>query len=142
MCYYQLGTYDVQETILALDPVRPGRLTVTCVFASNSPALGCLCIVRRKSTAVESFHVIRQSNNTASIEGLNSDNYTVLTFDIEQNGLPGNRGAYLEEFEIQNGSENGKSCNNALNVLVTIKLPVPVLINIDMFLNDLRRALC
>ena len=105
MCYYKLGTYDVQETILALDPVRPGRLTVTCVFAFNSSALGCLYIVRRKSTAVESFHVIKQSNNTASIEDLNSDNYTVLTFDIEQNSLPGNRAAYLEEFEIQNGSE-------------------------------------
>ena len=117
MCYYKLGTYDVQETILALDPVIPGRLTVTCVFASNSSALGCLCIIRRQSTAVESFHVIKQPNNTASIEGLNSDNYTVLTFDIERNGLPGNRAAYLEEFEIQNGSEmelgtavNGKSC--------------------------------
>ena len=102
---FYIGTYDVQETILALDPVRHGRLTVTCVFAFNSSALGCLCIVRRKSTAVENFHVIKQSNNTASIERLNSDNYTVLTFDIEQNGLPGNRAAYLEEFEVQNGSE-------------------------------------
>ena len=116
--YYKLGTYDVQETISVVDPVRPGRLTVTCVIAFNSSALGCLSIVRRKSTAVESFHVLKQSNSTASIEGLNSDNYTVLTFDIEQNGLPGNRAAYLEEVELRNGSEielgTWQACNDAL----------------------------
>ena len=82
-----------------------GRLNITCVFATNSSALGCLSIVRRNSTAMESFHVIKKSNNSLSIEDLDSDNYTVLTFDIEQNGLPGNRAAYIEEVELQHGSE-------------------------------------
>ena len=83
-----------------------GRLNITCVFAANSSALGCLSIVRRNSTAMESFHVIKKSNNSLSIEDLDSDNYTVLTFDIEQDGLPGNRAAYIEEVELQHGSEN------------------------------------
>ena len=84
----------------------PGRLNITCVFAANSSALGCLSIIRRNSTAMESFHVIKKSNNFLSIEDLDSDNYTMLTFDIEQDGLPGNRAAYIEEVELQHGLEN------------------------------------
>ena len=108
---YILGTYDVQKTTSISDPVRAGRLNVTCVFASNSSALGCLSIVGGKSSGNESFHVARRSNNTLSIGNLDSDNYTVVTFDIEHNGLPGNRSAYIEEVELQNGIniESGKT---------------------------------
>ena len=106
VCTYchTLGTYDVQQTTSVYDPVS-GRLNVTCVFASNSLASGCLTIVRGKSSATESFHVTNRSNNTLSIGGLDSDNYTVMTFDIEQDGLPGNRAAYIEEIELQNASK-------------------------------------
>ena len=54
---------------------------------------------------MESFHVIKESNNSLSIDDLVSDNYTMLTFDIEQDGLPGNRTAYIDEVELQHGSE-------------------------------------
>ena len=53
---------------------------------------------------MESFHVIKKANNSLSIEDLESDNYTVVTFDIERDGLPGNRAAYIEEVELQHGS--------------------------------------
>ena len=111
---YILGTYDVQKTTLASDPVKAGRLTITCEFASNSSALGCLSILGGMSSAVESFHIMTQSNNTLSVGNLDSDNYTVVTFDIERNGLPGNRAAYMEEVELQNGSkiEQGTSVNH------------------------------
>ena len=100
-----LGTYDVQKTTSVGDPMRAGRLNITYVFASKSLALGCLSIIGGKSSAAESFHVITQANNKVSFGGLDSDNYTVVTFDIEQNGLPGNRSAYIEEVELQNGSK-------------------------------------
>jgi len=107
---YILGTYDVQKTISVSDPMRAGRLNINCVFASNSLALGCLSIVGGKSSGTESFHVAKRSNNTLSIGNLDSDNYTVVTFDIEQNGLPGNRAAYMEEVELLNElkMESGK----------------------------------
>ena len=101
-----LGTYDVQQTTSLSNPVRPGTLNVTCVFASNSSALGCLSIIREMSSVTESFHAIAQSNNTLSVGDLDVGNYAIMTFDIEQNGLPGSRAAYIEEVEFQNGSKN------------------------------------
>ena len=101
-----LGTYDVQQTISLSNPVRPGTLNVTCIFALNSSALGCLSIIREMSSVTESFHVIAQSNNTLSVGDLDVGNYTIMTFDIGQNGLPGSRAAYIEEVELQNGSKN------------------------------------
>ena len=83
--------------------MRAGRLIINCVFASNSSALGWLSIVGGKSSGNESFHVAKRSSNTLSIGNLDSDNYTVATFDIEQNGLPGNRAAYIEDVELLNG---------------------------------------
>ena len=100
---YYVGTYGAQEAISVGDP---GRLNITCILSDNSSALGCLSIVRGDSSATESFHVIKQSNNTASIEDLESDNYTVVTFDIEQNGIPRNQAAYLEEVELHGSANN------------------------------------
>ena len=101
-----LGTYEVQQTTSLSNPVRPGTLNVTCVFASNSSALGCLSIIREMSSVTESFHAIAQSKITLSVGDLDVGNYTIMTFDIEQNGLPGSRAAYMEEVELQNGSKN------------------------------------
>ena len=53
---------------------------------------------------MKSFHAIKKSNNSLLIDDLVSDNYTLVTFDIEQDGLPGNQAAYLELVELHNGS--------------------------------------
>ena len=79
-----------------------GKLNITCVFAFHSLALGCLSVVGGKPSSAERFYVIKKSNNTTLVEDLESDNYTVVTFDIEHNGLPGNQSANIEDVEIQN----------------------------------------
>ena len=99
----------MQQTTSVHDPAS-GRLNVTCVFASNSLASGCLIIVRGKSSATESFHVANRSNDTVSIGGLDSDNYIVVTFDIQQDGLPGNRASYIEEVRLQESGATFTIC--------------------------------
>ena len=70
-----------------------------------------LSIIGGKSSTAEKFYVVKKTNNTILVEDLDSDNYTVVTFDIEHSGLPGNRSAYIEDVEIQNElkMESGKT---------------------------------
>ena len=79
----------------------PGTVTVQATFAVDSLAHGFLVIlVDTRGTAVSVTSTLRP-NHTAVIAGLTTaDSYTVVVFDVENNGLPSTRAAAVDVVNI------------------------------------------
>ena len=77
----------------------PGAVNVSCTFAMNSQALGCLVVLHPwNTTQTEIFGYAARGSSHAptanvTIPGVPRGNYTMLVFDGEYNGLLSERPA-------------------------------------------------
>lgn len=79
----------------------PSSITVTCQFAVGSPALGCsVHVINQEGSEVERRTPMRGTNGQGlslavevTVDGLETNVYTVRVFDIESNGEASTDGA-------------------------------------------------
>ena len=87
-----LGTHDAQNCTVNQSS-RPNTVNVSCAFPETSVALGYLSILRFDNSSREIFVAatrddMSNSDLNISVSGVPSDNYTVVIFDIGNNGRP------------------------------------------------------
>ena len=83
---FNLGTHEIQSCAFTM-------VSVGCTFAENSKAAGYLSILYSESISLVVFVVANRldkcsSNLNISVPVLPRDNYTVVVYDLESNGLP------------------------------------------------------
>ena len=83
--FYTLGTYDVQS--VSFEPVA-GAVTVSGELARNTHALGCFFIF--KSSLADHYQTAVNENDSCNttVSNLERGNYSVLVYDLEEDGLP------------------------------------------------------
>ena len=87
----------------------PGTVDVSCTFARNSRALGCLVILHPQNTSqAEMFAYAARDNSSAptaniSIYGVPKGSHTVLVFDGEKNGLLSAQAAAVQNVTVTEG---------------------------------------
>ena len=92
------GTFDI-KTALGNNCSYPGRVNVSCTFATDSQALGCLVVLSSwNTTQTEIFAYAARDNGNAStanisILGVPKGDYRMLPFDGEYSGLLSERAA-------------------------------------------------
>ena len=101
------GLFDVQTAMVSI--YDPGTVGVSCTFARNSRALGCLVVLHPQNTSqTEMFAYAARDNSSAptaniSIHGVPKGSHTVLVFDGEQNGLLSTRAAAVQNVTVAEG---------------------------------------
>lgn len=103
------GLFDVQES--TANKIYPGTVNVSCVFANNSQALGCLVVLHpQTATQTEMFAYAARSGDSdtdlvtsISIPGVPKGSYIVLVFDGEENGLISVQAAVVQNVTVTEG---------------------------------------
>ena len=112
--FFSRGLFDIQTA--TVNSYSPGTVNVSCMFAKNSRALGCLVILHPQNVSQsEMFAYAARDNSSAptaniSIPGVPKGSHTLLVFDGEQNGLLSTRAAAVQNATVEEGGpEPGKS---------------------------------
>ena len=112
--FFSQGLFDIQTA--TVNSYSPGTVNVSCLFANNSRALGCLVVLHPQNVSQSEMlaYAARDNSNAPtaniSIPGVPKDSHTVLVFDGEQNGLLSTRAAVIQNVTVEEGEpEPGKS---------------------------------
>jgi len=88
-----LGTHEVQICV-ANNCCQPGTVNISCTFSESSRAKGYLSVLSSETNMSREMFVVANrcdmssSDLEVNVSGVPPDNYTVVVYDIESNGLP------------------------------------------------------
>ena len=91
--FLNLGTHEVQ-TCVANNCSQPGTVNVSCTFSESSKAMGYLSILSSETNTYREMFIVACRDNMSSsdlkisVSGIPPDDYSVIVYDIESNGLP------------------------------------------------------
>ena len=97
MLIISLGTFDVQDIIAT---VGYGTITIIAKFSEDSPAKGCLIIVKCNLPSLDKMMAVPNANEAAVVTGLECNTYDILVYDVEENGLPNEQPAVQKNNKI------------------------------------------
>ena len=89
----QLGTHEAQHCA-ANHYAQSGTVNITCTFSENSRAKGYLSVLSSETDSLQEMFVVANRYDLSSpyvevnVSGVPHDNYTVVVYDLESNGLP------------------------------------------------------
>ena len=93
-----LGTFYVQD-VNATSTMNDGMVEIRGLFIINSPAKGCFIIVKCNSSSPDRMMAVLNTSVPAVVSGLESNNYSILAYDVEENGLPNEKLAVEVNYE-------------------------------------------
>ena len=88
-----LGTHEVQFCE-ANKCSQPGTVIISCTFSNSSKAMGYLSVLSSETNRSREMFVVAcrddmySSDLKISVSGVRPDNYSVIVYDIESDGLP------------------------------------------------------
>jgi len=88
-----LGTHEAQSCAVN-NSSTPGTVNISCTFSESSKAMGYLSVLSsetntsREMFVVANRHDMSSSDLEVSVSGVPPDNYSVIVYDIESDGLP------------------------------------------------------
>lgn len=97
------GTFDAQNAIF--EPVPKG-IRVTVTYINGTSALGSLTVIQSEKTKSDRYQLLYR-NKESDVISLPPDDtgYTILVYDLEQNGLPSSMPA-IELYEKINVTQS------------------------------------
>ena len=93
MKFFPLGTHEAQ-TCVANNCSQPGTVNISCTLSGSSKAMGYVSVLSsdtntsREMFVVANRHDMSSSDLEVSVSGVPPDNYSVIVYDLESNGLP------------------------------------------------------
>ena len=86
------ATFDVQRATAGA--IGSGQIIVTEEFVTNSPARGCFILLQSEDGSPDVFiALLRPGSDNTTISNIPPSTYSVIFYDLEQNGLPNERPA-------------------------------------------------
>ena len=97
------GTHDIQNTTATVDSTQPSTIEISAGFIPGSKSKGFLAMAHSDNDInfAVATRLGNQSTSSTSITKLKRANYSIYLFTIEENGLPLNWSASIQEISIQ-----------------------------------------
>ena len=117
--YFSTATFDVQ-TVTVED--NGSMIAVTGRFITDSYAKGCFIAIQFNETIADDYYALPQNGleqtQYKTIFNVPSSTYTLFAYDIENDGLPNEMAAMIQEH-----NENVAShCKSVIHVEIRIEL--------------------
>lgn len=101
MCtYFSAATFDVQSVIVE---ENGSIIAVTGKFITDSYAKGCFIVVQFNGSIADGYYAIPRNGLEQTCYGaithMASSSYTLFAYDIEDNGLPNEIAAMIQEHD-------------------------------------------
>ena len=98
MYIISLGTFYVQD-VDATPTMNDGMVEIRGFFIMNSPAKGYFIIIKCSSSTADRMMAVLNTSVPAVVSGLESNSYSILAYDVEENGLPNEKLAAEVNYE-------------------------------------------
>ena len=116
-CYlFPAATNDVQRAMAVAS--GPGEIRVDGEFIENTTAEGCFIVLQCEEESLDVFIALPLpddggTNVSSTIDSIPPSTYTMLVYDLEQDGLPNTHLAFKNESNIVT-VDDGKSFNSVV----------------------------